>query len=98
MRKQKTIRKYSSTKVTVRWYDIPGQTGYQISRSTKVSGRSVYATVKSTSAASKTIKTTKGKTYYYRVRAYKKVGDTYKLSKANITYRIDAIEDVVKSF
>lgn len=74
---QKTIKKYSSTKVTVRWYDISGQSGYQISRSTSASKKSVYATVASTSATSKTIKTTKGKTYYYRVRAYKKVGDDY---------------------
>lgn len=75
--KQKTIKKYSASKVKIRWYDISGQTGYQISRSTSVSKKSVYATAKSTSATSKIIKTKKGKTYYYRVRAYKKVGDNY---------------------
>lgn len=61
----------SGTKVKVSWTKISGETGYQISKSTKKSGTSVVATYKTTSGKSKTISATKGKTYYYKVRAYK---------------------------
>lgn len=63
----------SGTKVKVSWTNISGETGYQISKSTKKSGTSVVATYKTTSGKSKTISATKGKTYYYKVRAYKVV-------------------------
>lgn len=63
----------SGTKVKVSWKNIYGETGYQISKSTKKSGTNIVATYKTTSGKSKTISTTKGKTYYYKVRAYKVV-------------------------
>ena len=63
----------SGSKVKVSWTNIPGETGYQISKSTKKKGTSVVATYKTTSGKSKTISATKGKTYYYKVRAYKVV-------------------------
>ena len=63
----------SGTKVKVSWANISGETGYQISQSTKKSGTNIVATYKTTSGTSKTISATKGKTYYYKVRAYKVV-------------------------
>lgn len=63
----------TGSKVKVSWTNISGETGYQISKSTKKSGTSVVATYKTTSGKSKTISATKRKTYYYKVRAYKVV-------------------------
>ena len=63
----------SGTKVKVSWTNISGETGYQISQSTKKSGTNIVATYKTTSGKSKTISATKGKSYYYKVRAYKVV-------------------------
>ena len=69
---QNTVKKYSSSKVNVSWVNINGETGYQVSRSTKKTGTNVVATVKNTTAKSKLISVPKkGKTYYYKVRAYK---------------------------
>ena len=65
----------SSSKVKVSWTNIGGETGYQISKSTSKSKTNVVATYKTTSGKSKTISATKGKTYYYKVRDYKTVGD-----------------------
>jgi len=65
----------SSTKVKVSWTNISGETGYQISQSTKKSGTNIVATYKTTSGKSKTVTAKKGKTYYYKVRAYKIVGN-----------------------
>ncbi len=64
----------SGSKVKVSWTNISGETGYQISKSTKKSGTSIVSTYKTTSGKSKTITATKNKTYYYKVRAYKVVG------------------------
>ncbi len=71
---QKKVKKYSKTKVKISWTNISGETGYEISRSVKKDGTNIVATVKSTSAKSKTLKVPKkGKRYYYKVRAYKVV-------------------------
>ncbi len=61
----------SGTKVKVSWTNISGETGYQISRSTKKTGTNIVATYKTTTGKSKTVKATKGKKYYYKVRAYR---------------------------
>jgi len=66
--------KKSSSKIKISWTNIGGETGYQISQSTSKSKTKIVATYKTTSGKSKTIKATKGKTYYYKVRAYKTVG------------------------
>ena len=63
----------SSGKVKVSWNNISGETGYQISKTTSKSKSDVVSTYKTTSGKSKTISATKGKTYYYKVRAYKEV-------------------------
>ena len=63
----------SSSKVKVSWTNISGETGYQISKSTSKTGTNIVATYKTTSGKNKTISATKGKTYYYKVRAYKVV-------------------------
>lgn len=64
----------SGTKVKVKWNNINGETGYQISKSLKKTGTTVVATYPTTKGTYKLIKATKGKTYYYKVRAYKTVG------------------------
>ena len=45
----------------------------QISKSTSPTGTSIVSTYSTTSGKSKTISATKGKTYYYKVRAYRTV-------------------------
>jgi hypothetical protein len=61
-------------KVKVSWTNIGGETGYQISQSTSKTGTKVVATYKTTSGKYKTVSATKGKTFYYKVRAYTTVG------------------------
>ncbi len=72
---QNNVKTYSTknSKVSVTWKNIGGETGYQISQSINKKKINIVATLKSTSATKKTIKATKGKTYYYRVRAYRTV-------------------------
>ncbi len=67
------ISKSSSKKVKVKWTNISGESGYQISRSTKKKGTSIVSTYSTTSKSSKTVSATRKKTYYYKVRAYKTV-------------------------
>lgn len=64
------VGKKSKYSVTVKWTNIPGEAGYQISKSTKKSGTNIVSTYKTTSGKSKVIKAKKGKTYYYKVRAF----------------------------
>lgn len=65
--------KASSRYVKLSWKNINGESGYQIARS-KYKSKS-FTVVKTVSAkySSARIKTTKGKTYYYKVRAYRTV-------------------------
>lgn len=64
------VKKYSSTRVKLNWTDITNESGYQISKSTSKLKTNVIATVSKTNA---TLKVTKGKNYYYKIRAYKTV-------------------------
>lgn len=68
------ISRSSSSKVKVQWNNIAGESGYQISCSTSKSKTQIVGTYNTTSATSKTVSVKKGKTYYYKVRAYKTVG------------------------
>lgn len=63
----------NGTKVKVKWSNINGETGYQISRSTKKTSTNIVSTYKTSSGTYKNISASKGKTYYYKVRAYKVV-------------------------
>lgn len=65
--------KASSKYMKLSWKNINGESGYQIARS-KYKSKS-FTVVKTVSAkySSAKIKTTKGKTYYYKVRAYRTV-------------------------
>lgn len=61
-------------KVQVRWNNINGETGYQISKSTSKTGTNiVIKNYKTTTGAAYKVSATKGKRYYYKVRAYKVV-------------------------
>lgn len=65
------VIKNTTKKVKVSWSNISGETGYQISKATKKTGTNIVTTYKTTSGKSKIITAAKGKTYYYKVRAYK---------------------------
>lgn len=71
---QNKVKRYSSSKVTVSWKDISGESGYEVCKMTKKNG--VYSTVKTckTTKSYINIKGKKGVKYYYKVRAYKKSG------------------------
>lgn len=66
----------NSTTMTVKWNRIFGISGYQVYRSTSKNG--TYKRVKTADSSTTSFQNTKlksGKTYYYKVRAYK--GSTY---------------------
>lgn len=65
-----TVTKYSSKYVKVRWDNIPGESGYQISKSIYSNGTNIVGSVSYKTNYIK-LKATKGKKYYYKVRAYK---------------------------
>jgi len=65
--------KKSGSQVKISWKNISGETGYQISKSTSKRKTGTITTYKTTKGKSKTISASKGKTYYYKVRAYKTV-------------------------
>ncbi len=67
------VTKVNSKKVKVSWTNINGESGYQISRSTKKTGTNIVSTYSTTSGKSKTLSVTKNKKFYYKVRAYKTV-------------------------
>ena len=69
---------YSYTKIKTSWDKIDGLDGYKVYRATSKNGK--YSLVKTTTSVKtvsyiNTVRTT-GKTYYYKVRGYKKVGKT----------------------
>ena len=66
----------SSGKVSLTWSNISGESGYQVYYSAKKSsGYKKVNSYKTNVVKSSKSKLTKGKTYYFKVRAYKKVGD-----------------------
>ena len=69
---------YSYTKIKVTWDKIEGVDGYKVYRATSKNGK--YSLVRTTTSANTLsyINTgrTAGKTYYYKVRGYKKIGKT----------------------
>ena len=66
---------YSTTSITMSWKKVTGATGYEVYRSTSKNGK--YSKVKTTTSTSlKNGKLSRGKTYYYKVRAYKTINGT----------------------
>lgn len=61
------------TKVKVSWKNVGYETGYQISRSTSKTGTNIVKTYKTTKGTYTKVSATKGKIYYYKVRAYRTV-------------------------
>ena len=61
------VSKVNSKKIQLKWKKVDGCTGYEISKSTKKDSSNVICSHKETKI---TINTAKGKTYYYKVRAY----------------------------
>ncbi len=88
---------YNSLKLT--WKKVNGAKGYQVYRATSKNG--TYSKVKTTTALSFTnTKLTTGKTYYYKVRAYKKVGSKTRygaFSTVTATYPAPAKTGEVKA-
>ena len=82
-----SVKRAAAGKVKVSWNNINGETGYQISRALKAGGTNVVATVKTTTGKSKVVKAPKGKTYYYKVRAYKTVNGKKIFGPWSKTYR-----------
>ncbi len=66
---------YNSTKITLHWKATSGASGYQIYRATSKSGtyKKIGTVSGKTTTSWKDTGLTKGKTYYYKVRAYGKV-------------------------
>ncbi len=67
------LTKYSSSKVKVKWSKINGASGYEVYRSTSKTKNFKLLKRVNNSYSSYTFKTSKYKTYYYKVRAYKLV-------------------------
>jgi len=66
---------YSTTSITLSWKNVAGATGYEVYRATNKNGK--YIKVKTTTSSRvKNGKLSRGKTYYYKVRAYKTVNGT----------------------
>lgn len=67
-------KKKGSSKAVLKWKKIPGVSGYEIQMSTKAKkGFKKIASVKSLRTTFTKGKLKKGKTYYFRIRAYKTV-------------------------
>lgn len=74
--KKPTIANLAKKTLKVSWKQIKGATGYEVYRATKKNG--TYKLVKTLQGATKVSftnkKLKKGTTYYYKVRAYRKIG------------------------
>ncbi len=68
-----TLHKTSREKVKVRWTNISGESGYQISQSTSKTNTKIVTTYSTTSGSTKTLQAKKKTLYYYKVRAYRTV-------------------------
>ncbi len=73
---QVTLKSVSAGKkcATIKWNSIKGASGYKVYRATSKNGKyTCIKTVKSKVISYKNTKLTKGKTYYYKIRAYRTV-------------------------
>ncbi len=67
--------KASSASVKLTWAAVTGATKYEVYRATSATG-TYYKSIETTSLSFVSGNLTKGKTYYYKVRAYRVVGST----------------------
>lgn len=90
----------TSSSVTLKWNKVNGASGYQIYRANKKAGTyKKIATV--TTATYKNEKLESGVQYYYKIRAYRKVGETTKVGafstiktcKTKYTYELYYLDD-----
>ena len=80
LKKVKAAQVKKKLKVCISWEKQAGVDGYRISRATSKNGKyKVLKTVNKTSTKSYMDTTVKGKTYYYKVCAYKKLSDGTKV-------------------
>ena len=72
---KKVTAKAKKRTAVISWKKVKGASGYEVYRSTKKNGK--YAAVKTINKGKKVTFTNKnlkkGKTYYYKIKAYKKV-------------------------
>ncbi len=77
-----TVSSISTTSAKLKWDQVKGAQGYRLYRADKPGG--TYQLIKTLSGEKKNTYTNtglkKGKTYYYKVRSYVKVGNSYKYS------------------
>ncbi|MCM3668267.1 hypothetical protein M3181_04520 [Mesobacillus maritimus] len=75
-----TANRASSTSVKLTWNSVSGASGYELYRATSSNG--TYSLLKNTPNLNYTNSSLKtGKTYYYKLRSYRKVGETKIYSK-----------------
>lgn len=88
----------SSSSIKITWKKAKGVNGYKIYRAAKKDGK--YVEIKNIKNAKTTSfinqKVLTGKTYYYKVRAYKKVSGETKYSKYSKAVKGQALPDQVK--
>lgn len=71
-----TLKSTQKGKVNISWSRISGATGYAIYRKSSAAGKWTYIRSVSGSTTSCTVSASSKKTYYYTVRAYRKVGSS----------------------
>ena len=72
-----TSKKYANSKLTLNWSKIKNITGYEVYRATSKQGKyTKIATINSKKTSYADSKVKIGKVYYYKIRAYKKVGNS----------------------
>ena len=66
-----TVKKHKAGKVRIAWTNIQGESGYEISRSLGKTGTYIVSDYETTGGNARIVSAAKGKTYYYKIRAYK---------------------------
>ncbi len=85
----------SATSVKITWSGVAGAAKYELYRATSSNG-TYYKSVETVSSAFTSANVVEGKTYYYKVRAYRLVGSTkiYGPYSSVITYKHDGDNDI----
>ena len=72
-----TIKRGNKGKIVVQWKNISGESGYEISKAKTKYGTANRIKIATTKGTSASLSVSKGKTYWYKIRAYKRVGKIY---------------------